>query len=107
MYAQCLYPIMTAKLALVAAFAFSAAGVVSTFSANAQQGRTVPIVGKNTKTTITHSDGSKEIITPDGRHSFYNFDGSPRGINTTCSNTGGNNSIVRCTNWGPNSYGGH
>lgn len=83
-----------AKLALVATVAFSTAGVVSTFSANAQ----------NTKTTIHHPDGSKEVITPDGRRSFYNFDGSPRGINRTCSNRGG--LIVTCSNWGSNSYGG-
>jgi hypothetical protein len=91
------------KFALAAAFVLSATGVSSTFPANAAS-RTVPMVGKPSKTTITRPDGSKEVITPDGRHSFYNFDGTPRGINRTCSSGGG--LTVSCANWGPNSYGG-
>lgn len=62
------------------------------------------IVGKESSTTIRHRDASREVITPDGRHSFYNVDGSPRGINRTCSSGPGMN--VNCRNWGPNSYGG-
>lgn len=61
------------------------------------------IVGRTVRTTVTHRDGSKEVIEPNGRHSFFNPDGSPRGINKTCSTSG---LIVSCNYWGPNSYGG-
>lgn len=64
----------------------------------------VAVIGRPTSTTTTHPDGSKEVVTPDGKHSFYNFDGSPRGINKTCSSTG--TGPVRCSYWGTNSYGG-
>jgi hypothetical protein len=79
-----------------------AAGVLA--AAPAYAGGRAVAIGTPSSTTIKHSDGSKEVITPDGRHSFYNFDGSPRGINRTCSNGGG--LIVNCHYWGPNSYGG-
>ena len=65
--------------------------------------QTRAVVGRVTSTTTVHPDGSKEVVTPDGKHSFYNANGTPRGINKTCSSSG---LIVNCTNWGPNSYGG-
>jgi hypothetical protein len=83
------------KIAVVSVFGFFAA-----FAGNAY----AQAVGKPGPTTITHSDLSKEVITPDGRHTFYNPNGTPQGINKTCSNGGG--LIVECHNWGPNSYGG-
>jgi hypothetical protein len=61
------------------------------------------VVTGTTTTTITHRDFSREVITPDGRHTFSNPNGSPRGINTTCSSSGILG--VSCSNWGPNSYG--
>jgi hypothetical protein len=64
----------------------------------------VAVVGRPTSTTTTHPDGSKEVVTPDGKHSFYNADGSPRGINRTCSSSG--MGPVKCSYWGSNSYGG-
>jgi len=64
------------------------------------------IVGTSQSTTITHPDGSKEVVTEDGKHTFYNFDGSPRGINKTCSSSGMSAASVSCHYWGPNSYGG-
>jgi hypothetical protein len=85
---------MNRTLALVAIMVCAG---LSSFETAAQ------IVGRTVSTTVTHPDGSKEVIEPNGRHSFYNPDGSPRGINKTCSNGGG--LIVSCTYWGPNSYG--
>jgi hypothetical protein len=91
------------KYALIAALVSSTITVATT--GHAQNVVTRPVVGVPSRTTITSPDGSKEVITPDGRHSFYNPNGTPRGMNQTCSNGGG--MIVTCTNWGPNSYVAH
>jgi hypothetical protein len=66
------------------------------------QGKTAIIVARPSSTTIQHPDGSKEVVYPNGRHEFYNFDGSPRGINRTVGIYEGN---MTTTYWGPNSYG--
>ena len=75
---------------------------VSSTAFDSAQAQSRVAVGANVSTTITHRDFSREVITPDGRHTFYNANGSPRGINTTCSSSG---LLVSCSNWGPNSYG--
>lgn len=78
---------------------------LATGPAVAQQTRSA--VGKTTKTTTRHWDGSKEVVYPNGRREFYNADGSPRGINRTCSTSRGYLGLPgECTSWGPNSYGG-
>jgi hypothetical protein len=87
------------KRAFLIALIMGATGSVAIDSAQAQ---TRVMMGRPTSTTITHRDFSREVITPDGRHTFYNANGTPRGINTTCSSTG---LLVHCSNWGPNSYG--
>ena len=88
----------------VARFAATLSLLISAASFPSLAVAQVAVVGRPTSTTITHPDGSKEVVTPDGKHSFYNFDGSPRGINKTCSSTG--MGPVSCSYWGPNSYGG-
>jgi hypothetical protein len=72
--------------------------------ADAAQTRSVGIVGKPGSTIVKKPDGSKEVIYPNGKHEFFNANGTPQGINRTCSSGPGN--IVNCHNWGPNSYGG-
>jgi uncharacterized protein YfaP (DUF2135 family) len=76
---------------------------VDLFVAAPAVAQTRAVVGRVTSTTTVRPDGSKEVVTPDGKHSFYNSNGTPQGINRTCSSSG---LIVNCTNWGPNSYGG-
>ncbi len=73
-------------------FLFISAIFSDVASAQSQRAAT----GTLTRTTVHHSDGSKEIIYPDGRREHRNADGTRRGKTKVCSNgpTGGN--IVTC-----------
>ena len=59
-------------------------------------------VGKKISSSTIHADGSVEKVYPNGKHELFNSDGTPRGRNKVCSNSGGIS--VDCHYYGSNTW---